>query len=285
MNSAFKKFDLTGKTAIVTGGGAGLGYFMTRGLMRSGAKVMMVARREDVLAKAADQLRQESDAGEIIYYRADLGKRKDVAALVDHANKSMGGADIVVCNAVLSHLQRLEEIQDEALEEMFQVNVAANIALARSFVPNMRKNKWGRVILVSSVNSILGMAEEGTGSYSACKGGLNAFAKTAAAETGHDGITFNSLLLGMYMTELMDNLIEDIEREKGAEASKEFVDSSAASIALGRMGKSEEVEGVIQFLASDAGSYCTGADLVLDGGLSIMMKPNQPPADPVYPNL
>ena len=281
MNSAFRKFDLAGKTAIVTGGATGLGYFMTRGLMRSGAKVMMVARREEVLSNAAKKLRKDTNTGEVLFYRADLGMRESISDLIQHVDNDMGGADIVICNAVHNELQHLEDIRDETLDEMFQINVAANISLVRAFLPHMRKGKWGRIIFVSSVNSIVGIAQEGVGAYAACKGALNAFCKTAAAETGHDGITVNSVLLGAYFTEMTEWLLSELDEEQG----NQFLNSIASMVALGRQGNAEEVEGVIQFLASDAGSYCTGADLVIDGGLSIMMKPNPPPEEPVYPVL
>ena len=285
MYSPFKKFDLTGKTAIVTGGGTGLGYYITRALMGSGAKVVIVARREEVLADAVERLKKETDAGEVSYFRTDLGKRDDVTALIEHMNANYGGADIVICNAVLSIREPLDDVKDESLDQMLQVNLASNFALIRAFLPSMRQKKWGRVIFSSSINSITGLADEGVSSYAACKGAVDAYCKTAAAETGHDGITFNSIQLGVYYTELTEWLLEGLARDLGKEASQAFVDSIAGMSALGRMGRSEEVEGVVQFLASDAGSYCTGSNLVLDGGVSAMMRPNPPPEDVKWPKL
>ena len=111
--------------------------------------------------------------------------------------------------------------------------------------------------------------------YAATKPALNGYARVAAAETGHDGITVNCLNLGMYKTNLLQTAVLDkLEIIEGPGASARFLVNSAANNALGRLGECEEVEGLIQLLASNAGSYITGADIAIDGGLYILMKPN-----------
>jgi NAD(P)-dependent dehydrogenase (short-subunit alcohol dehydrogenase family) len=285
MSDAFDKFDLTGKTALVTGGATGIGYFMSRGLMRSGAKVMLAARRENVLKEAAAKLKSESKGGEVLYCGVDLGKRASVQALAAHAAQTMGGVDIFIGNAAQDVFEPIDKITDDAIDRMFQVNVSANIELMRAFVPRMRKNKWGRIMFSSSTTSILSSAQEGMANYTATKASLNALARTVAVETGHDGITVNSILLGVFLTPMLQEQFGFLEKSQGAAAVKAFTDGFTSMTALGRLARCEEIEGFIQLLASDAGSYITGSSLTIDGGLSVMLRPNPPPANPVYPRL
>ena len=157
--------------------------------------------------------------------------------------------------------------------------------LLRAFLPGMRAKQWGRVMFSSSITSVATSAHEGMGVYTASKGALNSFAKTAAAETGHDGITVNSILFGIFMTPMTEEQMVIAEKTYGAAAAKAAIESWSSMTATGRWGRCDEVEGMVQFLASDAGSYITGTNLVIDGGLSIMVKPNASPEKPVYPPL
>ena len=282
MSNAYEKFDLAGRTAVVTGGGTGLGYHITRGLIRSGAKVMIAARREDVLVEAAKTLNEECWPGEVTYHSLDLSDSQSINAFSEQAVEILGGVDIFVGNAAQEGFEYLDEITEERMMQMFQLNIAANMALTRNFLPGMRKKKWGRVIFSSSTASVTASAQQGYSAYSACKGALNAFARTAAAETGHDGITVNTLVLGLYLTRMVqDNL--DLMDQAQPGAAKAVVDNFSSMTACGRVGRVDEIEGVIQMLASDAGSYVTGTNLCIDGGASIMMRPNSLPEHPVFP--
>ena len=283
MSNAFKKFDLTDKTAVVTAGGTGMGYYMTRGLMRSGAKVLIAARRENVLQEAAEKLRSESEAGEVLYHTVDLADRASIKSFSDYAIDTLNGVDIFIGNAAQDIFEPLDSIADANIDQMLQVNLSSNMELTRNFLPHMRQNKWGRILFSSSCTSLLSAAQDGMSIYTATKSALNSFARTAAAETGHDGITVNSLALGVYRTEMMDELLERMEQTAGAEAVKAYTDSYTSMTALGRLARPDEVEGMIQFIASDAGSYFTGTTTALDGGMTSMLRPNTPPEAPVYP--
>ena len=274
MNEAFKKFDLSGKTAFFTGGGTGLGYYMARGLARSGAKVMIAARRESVLREAALQLTQESNSNPVLYCTIDLNDRADLARVAKYANETLGGVDIFVGNAAQDDPEPVDGIRDETMYRLLQVNIAANIELFRAFLPKMRAKKWGRVIFSSSIGSRLSAPDTVTSVYGACKSALNAFARHAATEVGHDGITVNSIIIGLYRSQMFEDALGIIAKERGEAPAKAFVESFASMTALGRFGQPHELEGVMQLLASDAGSYITGSELTVDGGMSIMMKPN-----------
>lgn len=281
---AFDKFDLTGRTAVVTAGATGMGYYMARGLARSGARVLIAQRREEVLKKSAERLRAES-GGDVIYATVDLNDRASVRAFNEHAQKTLGGVDIFVGNAAQDTFEKLEVIKDETIDKLFQINVSSIIEMTRAFVPSMRQKKWGRLIFSSSSTSLAASAHEGMGVYTATKGALNSFAHTVAAEVSHDGVTCNTIVLGLYVTDLFQEHIDFIEKNHGKAAVKAFTDSFSSMVAAGRLGRADEVEGLLQFLASNAGSYVTGSNLVIDGGMATMLRPKTPPEDPIYPPL
>ena len=273
---AFRKFDLTGRTAVVTGGGAGLGYFMARGMARSGATVVLAAHHESELEAAADQMAAEAPQGRVEYVVVDLGDRNSVEEIARTTNERFGGIDILVGNAGADLFEPVDEISYQNLDQVIQINFAANVALMRAYLPHMREQKWGRIMFSSSAASLAGSAKEGMGVYTAAKAGLNGFARTAAAETGHDNITVNTIVFGMYLTNMVREHLKLVEATAGIDAVRGFEVSFASMTAAGRLGECEEVEGVAQLLASDAGSYITGSNLVVDGGMSIMLRPNEP---------
>lgn len=275
LQNAFGKFDLSGKTAFVTGGGTGLGYYMARGLIRAGARVMIAARREDVLAEAAKKLSSESSGKEVLYTTMDLQSWDSIYATQDHVISTLGGVDIFVGNAAQVDQQPIGSIEQESIERLLQVNVAANISLCQAFVSHMKKNRWGRVIFSSSIGSIKGDPYTGTAVYAACKGGLNAFTRVASAELAHHGITFNSLIIGLYKSVMFEDAYKMVEETQGPEAVKEFYDSFASMTARSRLGEGDELEGVVQLLASNAGSNITGTEVTVDGGMASLMKPKK----------
>jgi gluconate 5-dehydrogenase len=277
MSQAFAKFDLSGKTALVTGGGTGIGYFMSRGLARSGARVLIAARRAEVLKLAAERLTEES-GNEVLWHTVDLAEQSSRDALISHAETVLGGVDILVANAAHALMAPVEQIDQESLDAMVAVNISANLHLVRGFLPGMRAKKWGRVLFSSSATSVQASPHEGIGMYTVVKGAMNAFTRTAAAECGHDGVTVNSLILGMYLTDLAEELAASLEAQHGGGAGKAFLDSYGCMTALGRLGRCEEIEGVVQLLASDAGGYITGTNLPIDGGMTAMIRPNAVPA-------
>jgi len=138
-------------------------------------------------------------------------------------------------------------------------------------------SSWTKSIAVSSsTTSLVSRSSEGMSVYATTKAGLNAFARTAAAETGHDGVTINTLALGVYATQMFHDNLERIDAAMGEGASLGITGMIAIMTALGRLGDPEELEGIIQLLASDAGSYITGQTLPIDGGLSTALWPTRP---------
>lgn len=268
-------FNLKGKTALVTGGATGLGYHMTRSLVQAGANVMISARREEVLRESAARFNADpSSMGKVCHFAVDLGDRHSVAGLADHAIKTMGGVDIFIGNACQDFMEHIEDIKNESIDRMLQVNVSANVELVRALVPGMRKKKWGRFLFSSSALTVTTSPHEGVCLYTSVKGAINAFAKTLAAEVGHDNITSNALVLGIFHTDMIDAAVQHFRENQGEAAARKFIEDFVGITALGRAGRLEELEGLIQLLASDAGGYITGTNLVIDGGMSIMLRPN-----------
>jgi NAD(P)-dependent dehydrogenase (short-subunit alcohol dehydrogenase family) len=268
-------FDLTGKTALVTGGGTGLGYHMTRALLRSGATVLIAARREHVLHEAAERLNAERQgAGRVQCHAVDLCDRNSISDLVRHAVQSLGGVDIYIGNAGQDINEHILNVKDSSIDQIMQVNISANVELVRAFLPGMKAKRWGRVMFSSSVSTVVSSPHEGIGMYTATKGALNAFTRTLAAEVGHFNITANSLVIGFFVTDLVRHAEELLRKTQGEQAARRFMEDFVGMTALGRAGRPEELEGLIQLLSSDAGSYITGTNLIVDGGMSIMLRSN-----------
>jgi len=275
MSATFDKFRLEGRTALVTGGATGLGFHMTKALAEAGANVLIAARREDVLREAAARLNANLEGdGRVCWYPVDLGDRHSITQLAEHALSQFPSVDIFVGNAAQDFHEHVANISNQAIDRMMQVNISANIELTRAFLPGMRAKRWGRFLFSSSATTVVTSPYEGCAMYTAVKGALNAFTRTLATEVGHDNITANVLVLGFFVTDMVRHAQNQIRATAGEAAARQFMEDFVGMTALGRAGSPAELEGLVQFLASDAGSYVTGSSLVVDGGLSIMLRPN-----------
>lgn len=265
---AFKKFDLSGKSAFVTGGSAGLGFHVARALVSSGANVTIAARQEGRLKSAVEQLSRLAVGNQVACSILDLENRRSVDNVAREVIARYGGIDIFVGNAGLRIAESIDCITEAANDRVFQVNVTANMSLVKHFLPHMRRNKWGRVIFSSSIAAKVS-AELPSGAYGTSKGAINAYTRFAAASAGRDGITVNSIILGTFLTDMVANAHGDSARQKSELAVMENMS------ALGRIGRTEEVECLIQYLASDASAFMTGSEIMFDGGVTVMMRPHE----------
>jgi gluconate 5-dehydrogenase len=275
MMDTFPRFNLSGRRALITGGATGLGYHMTRALARAGASVVIAARRESVLKEAAEALNADPLIDGRVSYRAvDLSDRASVGDLAAHMTGQPGGVDIFIGNAAQDINEHLLNIRDESIDLIMQVNISANVELVRAFVPGMRAKKWGRFLFSSSVSTVVTSPHEGIGMYTATKGAMNAFTRTLAAEVGHDNITANALVIGFFITDLVRHAEQLLRETQGEEAARAFMRDFVGMTALGRAGHPEELEELVLLLSSDAGSYITGSNLIVDGGMAVMLRPN-----------
>jgi NAD(P)-dependent dehydrogenase (short-subunit alcohol dehydrogenase family) len=245
-------FDLTGRVALVTGGSKGLGKAMARGFAEAGADVVISSRHEAELQSAAAEIAAGTKS-KVVYFVADMTNRRDVRKLADSALKAMGKVDILVNNAGSNKPQAIDKITDEDWDQIVELNLSSCMALARALAPQMKERRWGRIIHISSIMGL--SSKEERNAYSATKSALLGLARASALDLGPFGITVNCLAPGPFLTDLPGTLLSDAEKK-----------SFAVRTALGRWAEPRELAGPALLLASEAGSYITGAVLVVDGG-------------------
>ncbi len=245
-------FDLTGRVALVTGGSKGLGKAMARTFAEAGADVVISSRHEDELRQASDEIGQGT-RGRRAAIVADMTDRADVERLAREALAQMGRVDIVVNNAGSNNPQTIDQTKDADWDRIVELNLTSCMALTRALVPQMKERRWGRVIHISSIMALA--SKEGRGVYSATKAALIGMARATALELGPWNITVNCLAPGPFLTDLPASVLSAAEQ-------KLFADRTA----LGRWGEPRELGPAALLFASEAGSYITGAVLVVDGG-------------------
>lgn len=246
-------FNLTGKTALITGGSKGLGKAMARALAQAGADVVISSRHEDELQSALKEILQGTTR-KGHYLVADMGRREDVKRLAREALERVGHVDILINNAGTNTPQPTESIRDEDWDRVMEINLHSCMALTRALIPSMKERRWGRVIHLASVMAYV--SKEGRSAYSATKAALVGMTRAMALEVGPFGITVNCIAPGFFMTDLPNRLLSEEEKKGFAQAA-----------ALNRWGEPEELAGPVLLLASDAGSFITGSTLLVDGGI------------------
>ncbi len=246
---------LTGKAAIVTGSGSGIGQAIAERLAQEGAN-LVVDYRDHVDAAKATVSKIEAAGGKSIMVKADVSKLPEIQNLVDQAWQQLGGCDILVNNAGIEKSGAFLDVTEQDYDAVLNVNLKGAFFLTQAFVRKLvDAKKPGRVINISSVHEDMVFPNFST--YCASKGGMRMVMRDLAVELGPLGITVNNIAPGAIVTPINTALLED----------KPKLDALLRNIPLGRMGKPEEVAGVAVFLASDDGAYVTGSTYFIDGGL------------------
>ncbi|NQW10868.1 MAG: 3-oxoacyl-[acyl-carrier-protein] reductase [Alphaproteobacteria bacterium] len=245
-------FDLSGKTALVTGATGGIGTAIARSLHTQGASVILSGTREAVLKALADEL-----GGRASVAPANLSDPASVEALAKSAEDLVGGAiDILVNNAGITRDGLLMRMKDSDWEQVMQVNLTAGFQLSRALVRGMMKKRTGRIIGISSIVGVTG--NPGQTNYAAAKAGMIGFSKALAAEVANRGITVNVVAPGFIATTMTDGL-PDAQKEK-----------LLAAVPAGRLGTPEEIAAAVVYLASDEAAYVTGATIHVNGGMAML---------------
>ena len=250
-------FDLTGRVALVTGGSKGLGKAMARGFAEAGADVVISSRHEDELIAAEAEIRAGTGV-RVAHFVGDMSHRDHARELAEKTLSAMGRVDILVNNAGSNKPQPTEQIVDDDWDGLVELNLSSCMALTRALVGPMKERRWGRIINVSSILGLTSAA--GRSAYSATKSGLIGLTRAGANDLGAFGITVNCLAPGPFLTDLPASLLT--QEQQAVFAQKTI---------LGRWARPEELIGPALLLASDAGSYITGATLVVDGGCLVKM--------------
>ncbi len=252
-------FDLTGKTALVTGGSRGLGLQMAHALGEAGAKVMLSSRKAADLEQAAAELKAAGIDAQWI--AADCGKEEDIRRLADETLQRMGKIDILVNNAGASWGAPAEDHPVAAWDKVMNLNIRGYFILSQHVAKHsMIPNKGGRIINIASIAGLNGNPKGmETIAYSTSKGAVVNFTRTLAAEWGDHHINVNAICPGFFMTKMAEGLITLLGEEK-----------MAAAAPLNRLGDDEDLKGVTLLFASDAGKHITGQWLAVDGGVSVV---------------
>ena len=249
-------FDLTGKTAIITGGSRGLGREMAEGLAEAGAGLMLCARREEWLNETLEEFRGRGFAAEGKI--CDVSNAEDIQAVVNETIEKFGKVDILINNAGISWGAMPEDMPLEKWQQVLNVNLTGCFLFAQAVGREMLEKGNGSIINIASVSGITSSANGPFyAGYAASKAGLIGLTRELAASWGRKGIRVNAIAPGFFHSRLADKVIDIYER------------SIQETNAIPRIGKEGELKGAAVFLASDASSYITGQTIVVDGGMTI----------------
>jgi gluconate 5-dehydrogenase len=254
MNQALKMFDLSGRTALVTGSSAGIGYALAGGLAAAGATIVLNARNGDKLETAAHRLR---DAGAAVHTaNFDVTSAEAVTGAIDVIERDIGAIDILVNNAGMQRRAPLEDFEKTQWDELMRTNVDSVFLVGQAVARRMIPRKHGKIINVCSVQSELGRPN--IAPYTASKGAVKMLTKGMAIDWGQYGIQVNGLGPGYFKTELTEALTKN----------EEFCSWLMARTPSRRWGDVEDLVGAAIFLASEASNFVNGHILYVDGGVT-----------------
>jgi len=244
-------FDLTGKSALITGASGGIGADIARALHSAGAVVALSGTRVEPLEALAAELGERSHV-----LPCNLSDAEAVEALPKQAIEAMGAMDILVNNAGITRDNLFMRMSDEEWAQVLEVNLTSTMRLCRGALRGMMKSRWGRIINISSIVGATG--NPGQGNYAAAKAGMVGMSKSLAYEVASRGVTVNCVAPGFIATPMTDKLNDD---QKAAINVK---------IPAGRMGTPEEIAAAVLYLASNEAGYVTGATLHVNGGMAML---------------
>lgn len=249
-----QRFRLDGRTAIVTGGNAGIGEAAAWALGQAGARVMLMARRTAELETAADRLRSQGVDARIL--AADLADPARVQQAAAEALQQLSTIDIVVNAAGINLREPFSDITPSSWQTQLNLHLAAPFFMAQALAPGMRERGWGRIINIASLQSYRAFPHSSP--YGAGKGGVVQLTRAIAQEWSPHGITCNAIGPGFFPTALTAPVFADPQTAA----------RNAQQTAIGRNGQLEDLYGAFVFLASDASAYITGQTLMVDGGFT-----------------
>lgn len=244
-------FDLSGKTALVTGATGGIGGAIARALHKQGAVVAISGTRREALDQLAGDLKDR-----VHVLPTNLGNKDEVERLVPAAEEKMQKLDILVANAGITKDNLFVQLKDEDWDDVIAVNLTATFRLARAAVKGMMRRRFGRIIGITSVVGVTG--NPGQANYTAAKAGLIGMIKTLGAEYAKRGVTANCIAPGFIATPMTDQL-----NEKQREAI-------LARVPAARLGAPDDIAAAAVYLASDEAAYLTGQTLHINGGMAMI---------------
>ena len=248
------QFDLTGKVALVTGGGSGIGQRIAIALAGAGASVVVAARRPEKLEETRAEI--EDQGGKAACLRADLEDIGGLNDVVAKAARPFGAPDILVNAAGVNFREAAADVTPESWNRTLSINLTAPFFLSRALVPAMKDKGYGRIVNIASLQTL--RAFPNSIAYGASKGAVGQLTRAMAEEWSRFGITCNAIAPGFFPTELTAPVYQDQGR----------LDALAAQTAVGRNGKLNDLDGLAVFLSAPASDYITGQVIFIDGGFT-----------------
>lgn len=245
-------FDLKGKTALVTGGGSGLGHGYSVNLAKAGAYIFVFGRKEEPLRKTVEEIRNAGGQAEVCV--GDITSLKSIEETVRNIINKKGHLDILVNNAGTEIAEPAFEVTEEHFDTIMSVNIKGTYMMAREAARYMAKQKSGKIINIASLGSFIGLADSTV--YCSSKGAVMQFTKALAVELAQFNIQVNAIAPGYFMTEMTKPFFDDLRHG----------DWIRKRIPLGYIGTEAELAGTAVFLASRASDYITGQTILVDGG-------------------
>lgn len=244
---------LKGKVAIVTGAGKGIGRGIARVFASEGARVLVADKDEEWGIKTVNAIKRENH--EASFTNVNVGKKEDMEKMAQTALERYGRIDILCNNAgIYTNMARIEEMTEEDWDKILTVNLKGTFLAVRACVPQMIRQKYGRILITSSTTgnrtAIIGLSH-----YAASKGGINGFIRNVALELAEHNITVNGVEPGNILTEGMIEVV-----------GEEYIRVNKEVIPMGRLGDPEDIGHAMAFLASDEAKFITGQTIVVDGG-------------------
>lgn len=248
-------FDLSGKTAVVTGSSSGLGVQMAHALARQGADVVVTARRLEKLKQVKEDIKEQHGV-KVLAVECDVTVEDQIIQLRDKVIKEFGKADILVNNAGVGGMGKAEEMSLEAWNKVVDVNLTGVYLCSKYFGQEMIKQEYGKIVNTTSIFGEVGNTDFPVAAYHATKGAVVNLTRALAAEWAGHKITVNAIGPGFFESEMTDEIRDN-------EAANEFI---IRSNPMRRWGKKGELDGALLLLSSDASSYITGQTIFVDGG-------------------
>ena len=252
---------LDGKIAFVTGAAMGNGKGVVKVLLMHGATVLLA----DISEKVFDVTKEFQSKGYNAFgYKVDVTKRDEIKKNVDEILKQFDKIDILINNAGVIRLESFLEMSDEIRDYHFNVNINGVWNCTKAILPNMIKQKYGKIVNMSSVTGPM-VADEGEVAYATTKAAIWGFTKALAREVAKNNITVNAICPGYILTPMVKGMANEVDQDN----PQKVIDEIAGTIPMGRLGKIEEIGELAAFLASDESTYITGTQIVIDGGSTL----------------
>ena len=253
---------ISGRVAVVTAASSGLGKASAIELAAEGASVVINARREDELARAADEIGSATGA-QVLAIPGDVTNEDHIRDLIAETVNNLGGLDILVANAGGPPAGFFDDFTARDYREAVELNLISTINLCREAVPHMRKSRWGRIVAITSIAAK--QPVENLILSNTARAGVLGFIKSLSQQIAADGITANTVCPGYHLTERLKSLAPLTANKEGINVEQVYA-RWAASTPMNRIGDPKEFAAVVAFLCSERASYLTGAVIQVDGG-------------------